>query len=1067
MAQCAGVGSVGQIWLGRQRELADLEAGLDDLGAGRGGLYLVAGEPGIGKTRLCDELARAAAARGIAVHWGRAWEVGGAPSYWPFIQVLRGMCRGADPRTLPVELRELLGIGGGRGDVEAETREQFALFDAVATYLHAAAARAPQIVILDDLHAADPSSVRMLHFLVRDLRAHRLMVIGTYREAEARLLLEIGRTLAHVAREAVVLPLRRLDRREVGEYIARATGETPADDRVDALYQRTEGNPLFLRELLQLAGSTVRAPDGIREVVRARLSLLPPPLRATLEIGAVIGRELTVDVLAAVAEQTPGDIVAQLAPAADASILEPLEAGRWRFTHVLLREGLYEDLEPARRGALHRRVAEELRRRAGDPAELAHHLLHAMPAVSLAEVTDAALAAAERSVRMLAFEDAVAVLARVVGPLEQAPGEARRHGEVLLALGVARIRALDLAAGRETCVRAAAIARGLGDGELFARAVLGCACEYDPGLRNEALIAMLDEALAMLPPGDGALRARCLAQLAAERQPEPDTQPPLALVHEAVAMARRVGDPEALRSTLATVGLAMFAIEDPRVRRAINEEALRLAQEAHDTPMVMRLHLFLGLDHGELGDLAGALVHIQAYVTLAGARPTSRTRSILASMNAICSLWRGELAEAVRSADEIEALTRIDPIARDGIGGIALGVGLSRATERTGDRLAVEADLRAKFGAVHGELGACLGELLVCQLHASAGDRERAAAALARARALPVFARIREPAWLALLVEAVQLLGDTALAEALYPVLLPRADRFFTLGPMGSYVEPPYHRQLGQLARTLGRLDDAIAHLAEAEARTAVAGMRSHLAPLRTELASALLARGDRERAQVLLADARALAAELGQARTLAAIDALETGRPPVTPAPALDGDVPFTMEREGEYWTVTAGGKPLRLRDSRGLQLLAMLVERPGHELHVLQLVSPSDEGRDAGDAGEVLDDTAIQHYRTRLLALREQVEEAEGFGDSARAERAQEEIEALTQELARAVGLGGRARRAGGAAERARTTVQKRLRDAIRRIEDGLPELGRHLDQTVRTGMFCCYVPHGRRRR
>src|SRR5947209_2009300 len=118
MAQCAAV-AISGIWLGRTRELGELETGLADVATGRGGLYLVAGEPGIGKTRLCDELARSAAARGIEVHWGRAWEAGGAPSYWPFTQILRSVAR-------------------ARG-ITAPSLDQFAdrfeLFDAVATFL--------------------------------------------------------------------------------------------------------------------------------------------------------------------------------------------------------------------------------------------------------------------------------------------------------------------------------------------------------------------------------------------------------------------------------------------------------------------------------------------------------------------------------------------------------------------------------------------------------------------------------------------------------------------------------------------------------------------------------------------------------------------------------------------------------------------------------------------------------------------------------------------------------------------------------------------------------------------
>jgi hypothetical protein len=294
---------------------------------------------------------------------------------------------------------------------------------------------------------------------------------------------------------------------------------------------------------------------------------------------------------------------------------------------------------------------------------------------------------------------------------------------------------------------------------------------------------------------------------------------------------------------------------------------------------------------------------------------------------------------------------------------------------------------------------------------------------------------------------------------------LPRANFFFTLGPLGPVFEPPYSRQLGLLAQILGKLDDAVRHLADAEARTTAVGLRAHLARLRYELAGALAARGapgDREQAAALLREARALAEELGQ-RDLLPLLAAGREAPLGERSRAARS---FSITREGHYWAVAWNGRALRLRDSRGMHVLARLVSSPGQEFHVLQLVSSIGEPSDHGDAGTVLDTAAVRSYRRRLLDLREALEEAEGFGDGARAERARAEVEALTCELARAVGLGGRERRAGGAAERARTTVQKRLRSAIRSIEAELPELGTHLDQTVRTGSFCGYLPEGRRR-
>jgi tetratricopeptide (TPR) repeat protein len=282
---------------------------------------------------------------------------------------------------------------------------------------------------------------------------------------------------------------------------------------------------------------------------------------------------------------------------------------------------------------------------------------------------------------------------------------------------------------------------------------------------------------------------------------------------------------------------------------------------------------------------------------------------------------------------------------------------------------------------------------------------------------------------------------------------------------------PAIAHYLGQLALALGRPDAAIAHAQRALRVCEHMGASGHRAWVECGLAEALGSHPSaREHfgkaldlAQALEMPEVAQAAERGL-RSLSAADGGEPARhshaPPEIPV--------FGLREDGDLWSITHAGQTFRLKSMRGLKMLARLCEQPGRELHALDLVAESSGepgvSADRGDAGEVLDPRARDTYKSRIAELREAIDEAERFGDGARATRAREELEALTRQLSAAFGLGGRARRTGSAAERARISAQRRLREAIRKIAESDPELGRHLDWTIRTGLFCAYEPAGR---
>jgi tetratricopeptide (TPR) repeat protein len=473
----------------------------------------------------------------------------------------------------------------------------------------------------------------------------------------------------------------------------------------------------------------------------------------------------------------------------------------------------------------------------------------------------------------------------------------------------------------------------------------------------------------------------------------------------------------------------------------------------------------LVFDHLERGDLERADAQIELHERLARELRSARVLWQAPLLRAMRATMEGRFADAERLTEE--ACSVADPTRDRGLAGTLVlqrfGRGRAREDHEALDRLRPE--LAAMWNAAH------LAEWIPAMegaIHARLGRREEAAESLRQA----VLGRIPAKAdaeGLGMLAETCAAARDRQLAAALYPRVLEIRDVLFSWGVFGMFCEGPYERQLGLLAAVLGRTDDAVHHFEAAAARTRRLGLPPHLARVLYEHAQALSEAGrDRDQVSALLSEARALSVQLGLTDLLRQIDTLPGGSPPPRRPAAVEPEaVPsFVLRREGDFWTVTSDEGPLHLKDSRGLQTLHRLISHPDQEFHATDLAAEGEGWKDAGNAGEHLDREARDSYRARLEDLEEERREAEQFGDPVRARRAQEEIDFLAAELGRAVGLGGRDRKAGSASERARVTVQKRLREAIRKIGAQAPTLGRHLTMTVQTGTFCAYRPAGRYR-
>ena len=424
--------------VGRDDQLAALDGVLAGARGGRGRVALVAGEPGIGKTRLAEEAARRAAAAGMQVAWGRCHEGDGAPAFWPWAQVVRQLAA----ELAPGQLTAMLGPSAARlGQLMPELAEaapppgplpiadlgaaRFQLNQAVARLLRRLAGDRPLLVVVDDLHWADVPSLSLLAFLAGELKDARLVVVGTYRDVEVVADQPLAETLGALAREPVVerIPLDGLDRAGVARLIGRTIGTRPAQPLVQAVHDRCGGNPFFITELLRLLQSErqLAAPDataaarhdipvGVRDVLRARLARLPAQTSTVLMVAAVAGRGFDLDLIEAVTglEDDSALDAAEAAVLAGLILEDDRTAGQYRFARALVRETIYEDISRARRARLHARVVDALVAvrgpEPGPAAELAYHCWQAAPVIGAGRALPYLLEAGEQAVAQLAYE---------------------------------------------------------------------------------------------------------------------------------------------------------------------------------------------------------------------------------------------------------------------------------------------------------------------------------------------------------------------------------------------------------------------------------------------------------------------------------------------------------------------------------------------------------------------------------------------------------------------------------------------------------------------------------------
>jgi hypothetical protein len=1088
----------------RKGEIADMSAALEATLGGRGGVVLLAGEPGIGKTRLASVLADEAASRGVPVWRGRGWEDGSAPAYWPWNVALRGWIDRVGPEGIAAAggpwLPDLAHVFPALRDrlsglPPSETSDapwaRFRLFDIVSRFLAAVAAPAGLVVVLDDVHWADGPSLKLLEFVAADVHEARVLIVATYRDTEVGRGHAFFATLSRLLREPSTrrLSITGLSAAHCAQWVTLAGMRSDAETLGATLHRETNGNPFFLGEIVRLLTSegsaamdcdVPRVPHGVREVVSRRVDRLGDDCRATLAVAALLGDAIDTDIL----RQTLGDaqVVDHLERAADDRILTELDGtgGHYRFAHALTRRVLADDLRPSERAGWHARIASVLERQgaASDAVttELVHHLAAAGSVEALRQAFDHACRGAEHAARELGWEEAVRLyeVALDVGGRCSAI-DPERTIELQVALARALRGAGDVPAARAQCEQVIAACRRTPRPVLLARAALihvGPIPEF--GRVDPIGRALLEEACRGADVVDDGLRARLYARLAVDLIGANEIEQAarvLTLCDEGARAARRANDAGALAMAL----LARFYAAALRIRPAATDGP------AGTSPVPSPQEILEAAAAGGDHDLAAAVRHLQAVTWFAAGDAAAFSAEVdgIATMavtsRAPDARWLADALSAMRATVAGRFAEAHELIER------ALATGRRMQLPNAAGMYASQ---RIMWHLAQGRVAEIVPEIeaFVDGHPGGAGWRPvRALARLARGDVVAARAEFRGLLGGGLGPAASGATSRSSLAGLAFlcvalrdrehaPMLLDRVARQKAAWVVdGCQTFGPWALVRGELARLCGRPAEAARHF-EAAIRLGegmgslpvVARAQSLLAIVRLSMEPDA---AERRRIADLVAEAAQSAHRLGLVDVTARLERLHGKL-----AGCDDGTTP-TFQREGEVWTVRYRGQELRLKDGKGPRYLAALLAVPGHECHVLQLAAggsapeigaTAPEGLSVGEPGAALDDApdarARREYRARLEDLHAELEEAERFHDCGRVERLRAELDVLRSQLSGHFGTRPRTR---GPAETARKAVTKVLRTQIGKLLELHPALGQHLLDTVRMGTVCVYAP------
>ncbi len=1031
--------------IGRAHPAGVLRAEISRAIESHGGLVLVTGEAGIGKTTLVTGAAEEAKRLGALVLNGSCWDSASAPGYWPWTQVVRGLRRSVEPGRWAARADSELDVllGEARGDGAADG---FRLYDAVTSALVAASQERPVVVVLDDLHWADTASLRLLEFAAQHTWFERLLLIGTYRDVEVETTDHPLRSLMlPLLAKATSVTLTGLEPDEVGALMARTAGAEPTGELVAEVHRRTGGNPFFVEQTARLwhsGGSAETIAPGVADALQRRLSLLPQPVLDLLTTASALGREFHRRVLAGVAPAPVPQVDRLLDQAVAARLVVVHGQGRFAFAHDLVRETLYASLSEAERQKLHSTVVAAVREgpAAPDrlfPTDLARHALLAGPELDPDRAVDLLLAAAIDATGRMAIEEATGHYRRAMEIVE----DRRRRAVIALELGAHLSRHHDTDEGRQVLDDVSALISELDDDDLLARLALTLVRADHKGLRVDEIVLVLTEAHRRLcgrEPGADITVERMAQELSARiTMTARDDQDDSALLfglwarHDAIWGPGSAAERERLTDELVAVG-----------RRTANPELEHYAASFKWVALLER------------GD-PRYLEQYQDFVAMAGTGrvPSSQLASLMDQ--SIIATLQGRFTEA-------DAYIQRVLVVHD-------GQEHPHFCDLSHLQSWVRWCLEGRFdelAGLHRQIsrdGYPYARLLEAITAAQRGDAAEAVRLTDLASDAKPYPRDLEALWLRCRAQTAAVSRDPERCEAARALLAPYSGEWL-VSLYGCEISGPVDLWLGRLDLAQERWADAVDRLRAAVRSAERLRATTWAIEAKSWLAKALLGRdldGDAVAAATLLSEVDREAAAIGMRQVLSRVAETREGvRAPAAPL--------AEFRRDDAVWKLTFDGVTAYLPDSKGLRDLRFLLGRPGSEVAAVRLLDPG--GGEVvvaakslgGDA--VLDDEAKARYRRRLDELDELIDTAAGLGQDGRAAVLDRERHALLSELRSAAGLGGRTRRFGDEAERARKTVTARIRDTLRKLDEQHPALAAHLRASVTTGSSCRYAPDDR---